>query len=137
MIAPGVPPRAVDDPVSLIDLGPTILDLMSLPTPGAFMGQSLAPFLRGQNPPLSRPVIADSSRLLQAMLFPGDDGLLKIIRDNRRGTVELYNLTKDPGELKNIYREDDPVSQSKLALLSAFFRAHTLREKGYRPPFGR
>ena len=137
MIAPGVPPRAVDDPVSLIDLGPTILDLMSLPTPGAFMGQSLAPFLRGQNPPLSRPVTADSSRLLQAMLFPGDDGLLKIIRDNRRGTVELYNLTKDPGELKNIYREDDPVSKSKLALLSAFFRAHTLREKGYHPPFGR
>jgi hypothetical protein len=71
------------------------------------------------------------------MLFPGDDGLIKIIRDKRRGTIELYNLTKDPGEIQNIFREDDPASQSKLAMLNAFFRAHTLRENGYRPPFGR
>jgi arylsulfatase A-like enzyme len=137
VIAPGITPRSIDVPVSLIDLGPTILDLMGLPTPGIFMGQSLEPFLRGQDPALSRPVVADSSRLLQAMLFAGDDGLLKIIRDKRRGTVELYNLTTDPGELQNLYRESDPASRAKIAMLNVFFQAHTLREGGYSPPFGR
>ena len=137
LLLPGAAPRAIDAPVSLLDLGPTVLDLMGLPTPGVFMGQSLVPFLRGQDPELSRPVIADSSRHLQAMLFSGDDGLTKIIRDRRRGTVELYNLTRDPGEIQNLFREDDPSSRAKLASLKTFFRAHTIREGGYRPPFVR
>src|SRR5262249_20606833 len=45
---PGDTRRTVDAPVSLIDVGPTILDLFRQRTPGAFMGQSLVPFLRGE-----------------------------------------------------------------------------------------
>lgn len=134
IVAPGVTPRVVDAPVSLIDLGPTTLDLLGLPTPGHFMGQSLVPFLKGQDPVLGRPIIADSGRLMQAMVFP--DGA-KLIRDKRRGTVELYDLSRDPQEAHNLYREDDPAHAARLAALRAFFRAHTLREGGYQPPYVR
>ena len=51
------PPRTVNEPVSLIDLGPTVLDLMGVATPARFMGQSLVPFLRGERPALTRPIL--------------------------------------------------------------------------------
>ena len=83
----GAAPRRVDAPVSLIDLGPTVLDFMGLPTPGRFMGQSLAPFLRGERPKLTRPIVSEQ-RLKQAMVFP--DGI-QAIRDIRKGTTEIYD----------------------------------------------
>ncbi len=40
--------RRVKEPVQLIDVMPTILDLLSLPAPNLIQGQSLAPLARGQ-----------------------------------------------------------------------------------------
>jgi hypothetical protein len=42
------PARAVEEPVSLVDLKPTILDLLAIPTTAPMDGISLAPALRGQ-----------------------------------------------------------------------------------------
>ena len=46
-------------PVSMIDVLPTILDLMDLPMPEVMMGQSLAPLLLGTQGWEPRPVILD------------------------------------------------------------------------------
>jgi hypothetical protein len=126
--APGVAPRQVTRPVSLIDLAPTILDLAGLSTPGSFLGQSLVPFLRGADPVLTRPLALESQRLIRAMVF--DDGM-KLIRDQRRGTFELYDLVRDPGERENIY---DLYGQDRLDVALAFFTAH-LATKDYSPPY--
>lgn len=125
---PGVKPREVNHPVSLIDLGPTVLDLMGQPTPGHYMGQSLVPFLRGESPTLTRPIVAEA-RLIQTMVFP--DGM-KAIRDLQQGTTELYNLKKDKKERKDL---PDGAETPYHRLLEGFFVVHTLPQYGLHAPF--
>ncbi len=48
-----------DQPVSMIDVLPTILDLVGLPMPEVMQGQSLAPLLLGEDGWEPRPVILD------------------------------------------------------------------------------
>ena len=49
MLGPGLPAgRVVERPVSLIDVAPTILDLLGLPPEPRFEGRSLLPMLRGE-----------------------------------------------------------------------------------------
>jgi arylsulfatase A-like enzyme len=129
LYAPDVEPRMVDDLVSLIDIGPTVLDLFDLPTPAHFMGQSLAPYLRGETPKLTRPIIGEARSLL-AYVTPER---LKVILDTDTGRTELYDLRKDPLELDNI--ADDTARLARpLAYLEKFYETHRLRRKGYTPP---
>jgi arylsulfatase A-like enzyme len=57
--------RRVEQPVSMIDVLPTILDLAGLPQPEVLQGQSLAPLLRGESMEL-RPVVLDEFRVDEA-----------------------------------------------------------------------
>ncbi len=126
---PGAKPRIVDEPVSTVDIGPTVLDLYGIDTPAHFMGQSLVPFLRGDTVQLTRPIVAEG-RLKQALVTR--DGF-KAIRDIRRGTLELYDLTTDPGELHNL--ATDTPNHPTLNRLRKFFQVHTYRTNGYRVPY--
>lgn len=131
---PSVPSRKVDEPVSIIDLGPTILDLFDVDTPGSYMGQSLVPLIAGGDQELTRPLAIDSSRLMRAMVFR--DGK-KVMHDRRKGTVEIYDLERDPDEKTNLYDADDPESQKRLGVLKRFFEVHRLKRPGYTIPYGR
>lgn len=130
---PGAAPRTVKTPVTLMDMGPTLLDMFGLAAPATFMGQSLAPALRGQELTLTRPIVADSGRLVQAMLFP--DGR-KAIRDKQLHTYQLYDLTTDPGERTNLITKKSR-SESGTDVLDEFFRVHTLARDDYAPPWRR
>jgi arylsulfatase A-like enzyme len=55
-IAPG---KRFSDPVSMIDMLPTVLDLLDLPMPDVMQGQSLAPLLLGEPGWEPKPVIFD------------------------------------------------------------------------------
>lgn len=127
---PGVTPRAVSTPVSLVDLGPTILDVFGLATPGHFMGQSLTPFLRGESPTLTRPIAAEV-RLMHMLI--DHDGYKSII-DDRTHIGEVYDLGQDPGEHRNLNDGSAPPA-ARLALLDAFFSAHRNQRPGYKLPF--
>ncbi len=127
----GVVPRTIDTPVSLIDLGPTLLDWFGVDTPASFMGESLVPLLLGASRTFARPIVAETG-LKQAMLF--EDGY-KAIRDLRRQTLELYDLKNDPGELNNLSDQIDPEHEEHLLLLRSFFQVHTYRENGYKVPY--
>lgn len=126
----GIRPKRIDEPVTLVDLGPTILDIFGVETPASFMGQSLVPLLRGEPPKLDRPILAEG-RLRQA-LYVGD---FKVIKDLRRKVVEAYDLKADPGETHNLALDKDPRVAGAFAILEAFFDAHTARAPGYRAPF--
>ena len=128
---PGVAPRRVDTPVTLMDLGPTILDLFGQTTPGSYVGQSLVPFLRGESPVLTRPIAAETGRRERALIFP--DGF-KVIEDLHRGTVEAFDLTKDPGEAVNLI-DSDPRSEVRLREARAFFERNEFHKLDYRPPY--
>ena len=97
------------------------------------MGQSLVPLMRGQPVELRRPLVIDSGRRIQAMIFPSG---MKAIRDLRRRTRELYDLKKDPGETVNLI-DSAPDAQEWHAELDAFFEKHTERRPGYRVPWRR
>lgn len=118
--APMLPHRRVDTPVTLMDLGPTILDLFGLPTPGSYMGQSIAPLLVGKPAQLTRPIIADAGRQIQAFYFP--DGK-KVIFDRPKKTTEVYDLRSDPKELTNLM-EGQPAGANAayVKTAEAFFR---------------
>ncbi len=133
VVGPGVRARAIDAPVTLMDLGPTILDLFGAPTPGPWLGQTLVPHARGEDRPLTRPIAAET-RLVQALVLA--DGT-KLVRDLRHGTREIYDLRRDPRELTNLFDEGDRRRRAQLDLLSRFFEAHTLRRPGYEPPYRR
>jgi arylsulfatase A-like enzyme len=127
---PGVRARRIEQPVGLIDVGPTILDIFGVETPPGFMAQSLVPLLRGEDKPLDRPILAEG-RLRRALYV----GRFKIIEDSRRNVLEAYDLESDPGELNNLAGESDERVGAALTALHTFFEAHTARAPGYSPPY--
>ena len=126
--APGVAPRSVSDPVSMMDVAPTVLDLYGIDTPGAFEGASLVPVLMGGEL-APRPIVLQSGRLMEAMVFPDR---FKVIHDRRTGAAELYDLSTDPGETKDQLPELGE-TRPQLDELLEFFEARDL--EGYDPPF--
>ena len=128
---PGFPAHAVDTPVSLLDLGPTILELYGLATPSASMGESLVRLLENKPDRLTRPIAADSGRLMQAMIFPDN---VKVIRNVRNHTAELYDLTRDPGEEHDLF-DSAPDAEDRLAIVEALFEANAFKKPGYAPPY--
>lgn len=117
MRIPGQEGRPIETPVSLIDMGPTLLDLFGAPTPGYAKGQSLVRLMRGEDPGLTRPIAAET-RLRQTIVFP--DGI-KAIKDQLSGAREVYDLNNDPLELRNIIDDVDRKYQDRL---DVFFRVH-------------
>jgi hypothetical protein len=128
---PGLTARAIDERVGLVDLGPTILDLFGVDTPAAFEGQSLVPLLEGRTVSLERPLVTEG-RLRRAMYAEGG---LKVIEDDRRKTVEVYDLASDPGETQNLWDREPARSDAAVAALRAFFAAHKAKRAGYRPVY--
>jgi arylsulfatase A-like enzyme len=118
---PGLEARSVDTPVSLIDLGPTVLDMFGQPTPGAFFGESLLPALFGRPFTPTRPIAAESRLGKQTLIFA--DGY-KLIWDRNRHLAELYDLNDDPKELKDCFDPSDPDAARRLGLLHLFFQAN-------------
>ncbi len=129
---PHAPARRVDTLVSVMDVAPTVLDLFGLPTPSAYMGETLLPVVSGRAPSFTRPVVADAGRRIQAFYF--DDGT-KVIFDIGQHTTEVYDLTADPKERENLVDKDSRDLQAKIATARLFFQRIELSEPGYRPPW--
>jgi arylsulfatase A-like enzyme len=110
--------RVVAQQVGLIDVFPTVLDLMGVSYDGPVQGISLRPALRGDALP-ERPMFGEASQVpkRRAVRMNGH----KYVRDGD-GSEELYDLTADPGERTNLCARDaapcDPY-RSELALWEA------------------
>lgn len=126
----GVAQRTFDAPVSIIDLGPTILDAFTVATPGDFMGQSLLPVVLGETPTLTRPIAMDHSKGHQALVFA--DGI-KVVCKRAASGCEIYDLTNDPREELNL-ADDREDARERIGAVNAFFEAHRLKKPGYELP---
>ncbi|HEV8324252.1 MAG TPA: sulfatase-like hydrolase/transferase, partial [Myxococcota bacterium] len=123
--AAGAAPHEVPAPVTLVDVAPTVLNLLGLSRPAGvtFHGRSLVPALAGAPLAARAGVFAD--------LVPDGDhpqdmraviaGDAKLIEDLRTGRVELYDLAADPGERRDLAAAD-PARVAALRRLLAGWR---------------
>lgn len=106
--APGVQPGDVDAPVSLLDVAPTILDLVGVPVPPEMEGQSLGPLLRRE--PGAAEAFARRDQAFGRQLY----GLERwgVLHENKKWTTtegreQLFDLDVDAAEKKNLLRDYD------------------------------
>jgi arylsulfatase A-like enzyme len=111
-------PRRVTEPVQLIDVMPTVLDLVGLKIPDVVQGQSLGPFAKGRPFHRHGPVMTSRFAHPQAKLtaaIPENridtvallDANWKLIyreqaKQARMNKVELYDRRTDRGDAKNV-----------------------------------
>ncbi len=101
--------RLISRQVGLIDLMPTVLDLLGMSVPGATDGVSL--LQAGATGPRDLYIETLGSKFLH-----GWAPLVGIRRDDRKLVVapqsELYDLQADPNELRNLFEVDRPTAVS-------------------------
>jgi arylsulfatase A-like enzyme len=104
---PGLAARRIAEPVSLIDLTPTLLDLLDIPFVDGVDGVSRADVLRGgaasADPILVEQYKHGSDELQKIALVEGTD---KLILDLENTLWEMYDLQADPSERSNVYGRD-------------------------------
>jgi arylsulfatase A-like enzyme len=146
---PGVPAGLeVERPVSLVDLAPTLLDLAGVGAGSRELdGTSLAPLLRGDPGPEDVPVFLEVDYLGVEIGIPGLKttrkkgvvlGDLKLVRDDRSGEIELYDLASDPLERRDLAEERPERARELLAVLERHLaalsgRARAAEETAFTP----
>jgi arylsulfatase A-like enzyme/Tfp pilus assembly protein PilF len=99
-------PARVDEPASLIDVAPSILDFLAISPPPQFRGRSLLRLLR-PHPPDTEPVYGES-------MYARDHLGCSPLRSIRAGRYkyidapkpELYDLATDSNEMQNRYEQN-------------------------------
>jgi hypothetical protein len=109
----------IEDPVSVIDVLPTVLDVLGLPPRQEHRGQSLLPLIRGSAVG-GAPVLAETYRPeapedLRAVV---DRGHKLIVAQGAAARVELYDLASDPGELHDMAGDRPELVQQLRATLN-------------------
>jgi arylsulfatase A-like enzyme len=107
------PRQILRGPISVVDVAPTVLDLLEVKIEGAkFQGQSFAREVLGSDPAPRRPIFSETDFIpvheenkekeshRRAIVHGG----LKLIRDLETGAVELYDLSADPAERVDLSR---------------------------------
>ncbi len=114
---PGVSPRRVKTPVSLVDLAPTVFDLVGLPADPRHQGRSLAASIVGGEDPRPVPIFCEKifSPSFSYTLQSYQDWPWKLIYRTDENLFELYNLRVDPGEKRNL-RDRLPEKVRELSL---------------------
>ena len=117
---PSVPAgMRIRPPVHITDIAPTLLDLAGLPPLPHALGRSLKPLIRDPAAPWS-----DTDGICELMVPAGGIELFalrrsgwKLIIDLARGSHEVFDLARDPGESRPLAEEDYPISKEALKKL--------------------
>ena len=124
--APGISPRRVGDIVRLVDVMPTVMDLLNVPN-GPMDGVSAAGLLHGRSADRELEAYAESR-------YPARFGWspVRAIRAGRHKLIdsprpELYDLERDPYELRNIHDDRPQLARALAERLAAFDRRSPLR----------
>lgn len=117
VVAPRIRPGVVSDGVGLVDVTPTILDVLSIVAAGT-EGTSLLPTMMGAPPtptdrPRERPLFSELSvggRLLRSVVSK-EQHLITDLKTNER---ELFDWRRDPAEERPLRHDNDAAISSLL-----------------------
>jgi arylsulfatase A-like enzyme len=122
--------RRLQGPVQLIDLAPTLADLVGTVAPGAWQGRSILGRAAGGSGEASQPAFSErintrkyDARILAAQ---GDrevalvDDDWKLVDHYEVGEQSLFDRKADPGELKDLSAEMPAVAESLSARLESW-----------------
>jgi arylsulfatase A-like enzyme len=115
----------IEEPMSHIDIVPTLLDMMGKDIPGNLNGKSLLPLLKGKKMPEDYVVVEWNSKNYNDRTVVSPDGWKLSLRDTDKNT--LYNLNDDPLETTNLY--PDPAYREKIKFLEEKIREWQMRVK--------
>ncbi|MEW6455568.1 MAG: sulfatase-like hydrolase/transferase [Acidobacteriota bacterium] len=117
--------KVVKAKVRLIDIMPSILDMLRIPMEKEIQGESLLPYIQGKkkiNLPSYMETYFPRENYGWSELVGLVDGDWKYIHAPRE---ELYNLKVDPGETKNVIVEEKKVLTEKKERLKALIAKNT------------
>lgn len=122
----GLKPRVVQEPVSLVDVMPTLLQALAIPVPGSVQGRSLWGLALGHSAGSPSNIYAETYLPLLHFRWNQLRGLerggYQFIQAPR---PELYSLRDDPKELKNLYRGSQARARELQNQLDSLIRRYT------------
>ncbi len=147
-IAPG---QRISQPVSMIDILPTILDLAGLPKPEIMQGQSLAPLLLGQTGWEPRPVIFDEFTVENNILYgtievvdgrwgaslsidPRPDDQKTPREKSRPASLLLFDIWHDPYCVNSLHQERPDLVEKYTKYLEQVWKGHQALAKNFTRP---
>jgi arylsulfatase A-like enzyme len=110
--------QVVAQPVGLVDVAPTLLDLLGIDAPEDFAGRSLRGVIEGSD---------DGRWLAERAIYVDVPDVTKGVAALRRGAwklvrsragAELYDLERDPGETRDLARDEPDRTRALAAELS-------------------
>ena len=122
---PGAEPRAITGPVSLHDIGATVLNLAGLPPQPVFEGRSLVDSIVGGAEDADRLVFHQAvyeQGGVDYEVFGVSDGSWRLFWDRLNGTVELFDAVEDRREEHNLELQLPEVRNTYLEYLEGFLR---------------
>ena len=129
---PSVPSRVVADQVRIVDVMPTVLELLGDASPAAVQGVSLLPLARGER--LSLLAMGESwyprYHYGWSELVSIQDGRYKLIRAPR---PELFDLREDPRETTNLAGSDPRRAQAMAGALERLLAQHGAQAAAHQP----
>ncbi len=105
LAGPGIAAGRATEPVSVVDVLPTLLDLLDVPPPPLIKGRSMRRALEGES-------LAPRALLAELRLFDGyhADALIhgrwKAVVDADSGVARLFDLEADPGETRDLAADE-------------------------------
>jgi arylsulfatase A-like enzyme len=118
---PGIPHGEINPALaSNLDTAPTLLDLAGAPPLADAEGHSLVPLLQGKVKSVNDYIFAEEDVEIPERSVRSSD--YKLIRNLWTGEERLFALSRDPGELHNVAKENPDVVKELAGQLDAWTR---------------
>ncbi|MEN8715386.1 MAG: sulfatase-like hydrolase/transferase [Verrucomicrobiales bacterium] len=131
-----IKPLVTNFPASTMDIMPTLVDLLGLPRDAMLPvvdGESISALLEGKQPVRSHPIPFLSKGVA---LIDGDFKLVRIGR-GKGAKWALYDLSKDPGEKKDLSKKDPERFQALISQAEKLMASAQASAEGKDYPEGR
>jgi len=121
--------KKISSMARIIDIMPTILELVNITIPQQCQGSSLLPLINGEVKSLTDEIYSEEDydeRVLQSIR----GGKWKLISYSKTGSLELFNLLKDPKEQHNLAADYPKLTASLMEKIKSWHQEQLDRRAG-------